>query len=136
VSLGEFDAAEDGCVEALEFDDDRPGTCAPVLAPGTATPLEDDGDKRPVCAVVLGRTGAVVSPGKSGSVALVGAGEGVVVGGWCARVTVRWLPLTPDETVTSPANTRIVNAAAATTAAPMTPAPTTKALCTSVRLSS
>jgi hypothetical protein len=135
VSLREFGEPEDGCVEALEFDDDRPGTCAPVVAAGTATPLEDDGDKRPVCAVVPGGNGAVVSPGKSGSVALVGAGGGVAAG-WCARVTVRWLPLTPDETVTSPANTRIVNPAAATTAAPMTPAPTTKALRISVRLSS
>ena len=128
MSLGEFDEAEDGCVEPLEFDDDRPETCAPVVAPGTATPLERDGGKRPVCAVVPGGNGAVVSPGKSGSVASLGAGGGVVAGGWFARVTVRWLPLTPDETVTSPANTRIVNAAAATTAAPMAPAPTTTAL--------
>ncbi len=96
--------------------------------------MEDGRAERRVCAVVLGGNAILVSPGKAWSVASLG--EGVVAGGWCTRVAGRWLPSTPDETVTSPASTRTVNVAAATIAAPTTPAPTTKALRIAVRRSS
>src|SRR4029453_17812220 len=88
-----------------------------------------------------GETGAVVSLCEGASVASLGEaslGEDagvVVLGGCCTRVTARLPPLTPDETVNTPANTRTVNAAATTTAAPMTTAPTTKALLIPTRLS-
>jgi hypothetical protein len=93
---------------------------------------------------VLGETGAVVSLCEGGSMASLGEDGGVVVlgedggvvvlGGCCATVAARRPPPTPDETVNRPANTRIVNAAAATTAVPMRPAPMTKALRIAARL--
>jgi hypothetical protein len=92
---------------------------------------------------VLRETGAVVALCEGGAMASLGEGGGavvlgggvVVLGGCWTRVTGRWPLPTPDETVNRPANTRIVNAAAATTAAPMRPAPTTKALLIAARVS-
>jgi hypothetical protein len=85
---------------------------------------------------VLGETGAVVSLCEGGSVASLGEDAGVVVlGGCCTRVTGRSPLPSPDETGNRPANTRIVNAAAATTAAPVRPAPTTKAVLIATRVS-
>jgi hypothetical protein len=98
--------------------------------------VEDGRGERPGGALVLDGSAAVVSPANGGSVASLEAGGGVVPGGWCTSVTGRLLRPTPDETVNRPANTRTVNAAAATTAAVMIPAPTTKALRFAVRLSS
>ena len=134
-SLGGGDEAEDSCSESLEFDGGRAGTCAPAVVCGVATRLEDGRGECPVEAAVLGETGAVASLGEGGSVAALGEDGGVVVlGGCCTRVTAPWPPPTPDETVNRPANTIIVNPAAATTAAPMRPAPTTKALLIAARL--
>ena len=134
-SLGGGDEAEDVCSKLLDFDGGRAGTCAPAVARGTATRLEDGRGERSVCAVVPGANVPVESLVGVGSVASLGEGGSVVVaGGCCTRVTGRLPPPVPDETVNRPANTRTVNVAAATTAAPMTPAPTTKALRIDVRL--
>jgi len=134
-SLGGGDEAEDSCSELLEFDGGRAGTCAPAAVRGFATRFEEGRGECPVEAAVLGETGAVVSLGEGGSVASLGEDGGVVVlGGCCTRVTAPRPEPTPDETVNRPANTIIVNPAAATTAAPMRPVPTTKALLIAARL--
>ena len=124
--LGESDEAEDNGCEPFEFNDGGARTCAP------ATGLEGGSGERPVCVAVSGETGAVVVSGDGGTVVVLGDGGSVVVLDGCfTGVSVRWLPPTPVETSTTPANTSIAKTAAATTAVPMTPAATTKALCVS-----
>jgi hypothetical protein len=115
--LGGGDEADDSCSEPLEFDHDRPGTCALAVVRGIATGLEGHRSESPVSAAVPDGGSPVVVLGEDGGV--------VVLDGCCSRVSPRWPRPTPGETAKRPANTRTANAAAATTAAPMMPAPTT-----------
>jgi hypothetical protein len=124
--------AGDSCSEPLKFDDRRVGTGARAVVRGIATGLEARTGERSASAGALGEGVVVLGEG----VVVLGEDGGVVLlGGSCARVAARWPPRTPDEAENTPAKTRIVNAAAATTAAPMTPAPTTKAPRIAARLS-